>query len=439
MIKTRRRVARITAMEPPRELAISKRLWLLAGLLWAGVCAGEASGGVNDPSQVAKPYLILVSIDGFRWDYSRRFDTPALDRIAANGVRAAALIPVYPTLTFPNHYSIATGLYPANHGLVGNRFPSKDRRHFFSLHDRSTVEDGSWYAGEPVWVAAERHGLVSAAFFFVGTEADVAGIRPTHWQTFNPAIAAVRRVDQAIAWLSMPAERRPHVITLYFEDVDDASHDYGIDSPQTAAAIERVDGYVERLLEGLESLPIADRVYVVVVSDHGQSSYRRELQTFIIDEVVDLEGVRSVDHGPVSFLYFDEPDAARAAAICEAINARWRRGRAVVPDDAPERWQTTGGSRFADVIVQADARAAVRSTRDPAHGLSLGDHGWAPDFSDMHGIFVAMGPRLPKGRRIGAIDAVDVYPLLMEILDLPISGPIDGDPEALVPLLTEAQ
>ena len=419
------------------HFATTRILCALFGLLWVGVSAGQVSGGVNAPTQIGKPYLILLSIDGFRWDYPLRFDTPTLDRIAAGGLRAESLIPVFPTLTFPNHYSIATGLYPANHGLVGNRFPSKDRRRFFSLRNRSSVEDGSWYGGEPVWVVAEKNGMVSAAYFFVGTEADIDGIRPTYWNAYNEGIAGARRVDQVLEWLSMPEKLRPHMITLYFEDVDDATHRHGINSPLTAAAIERVDGYLERLLDGIDELPHAADVYLIIVSDHGQSSYRRGAETFVIDDVVDLEGILSIDHGAVSFLYLDEPDYPRAAAICEAINARWRRGQAVMPGEAPAAWHAARGSRFADVIVQADAGASVRSTRDPQRTLSRGDHGWAPDIKDMHGIFIAMGPRLPKGERIRAIKAVDIYPLMMAILGFSMTQPIDGDADALVPLLSE--
>lgn len=409
---------------------------MFASLLWVVVGAAQGSGGTNAAEQVDKPYLILISIDGFRWDYRARYDTPALDRIAANGVTADALVPIFPTLTFPNHYSIATGLYPVNHGLVGNRFPSGDRQRFFSLSDRTSVEDGFWYGGEPVWVAAEKAGMVSAAYFFVGTEAAIDGVRPTYWNRYNSAIPGARRVDQALAWLSMPADRRPHFLTLYFEDVDETSHQYGVDSAMNTAAVKRVDEYLTRLFEGIDKLPIADQVYTLVVSDHGQSSYRRDVTPFVLEDVVDLDGIRAVDHGSVSFLYFDEPDSVRAEAICDAINDRWTHGQAVTADGATAAWNLHGGSRVADVIAQADPRASVVSSQQRMQMLPKGDHGWAPEFKDMHGVFLASGPRLPKGEKIQPISAVDVYPLMLEILGLPPSASIDGDPNRLVPLLS---
>jgi predicted AlkP superfamily pyrophosphatase or phosphodiesterase len=413
------------------------RLAGLPLLLWWAVAAAQGSGGINAPGQVDKPYLVLISIDGFRWDYPARYDMPALSRIIAEGVKAEAMIPVFPTLTFPNHFSIATGLYPARHGLVGNRFPSVDRQKLYSLSDRSSVEDGSWYSGEPIWVAAERAGMVSAAFFFVGTEAPVDGIQPSHWHSYDESISGARRVDQAIEWLSMPAQQRPHLVTLYFEDVDDASHDNGVDSVDNRRAAERVDRYLSRLLDGLEALPFADEITLMIVSDHGQAPYRSNAEHFVISDVVDLTGVQSVDHGPVSFLYFDEPDSVRAEEMVARINDRWARGQAITRIDAPPRWHLNNAARVADVIVQADPGAAVAASRDWMPTLSKGDHGWAPEFKDMHGIFIARGPRLPQGRNTGPIVAVDVYPLMLEILELPQRGSIDGDPSRLVPLLDQ--
>ena len=395
----------------------------------------NGTGGINAPDQQDKPYLILISLDGFRWDYQDLYETPAMDRIAENGVRADALVPVFPTLTFPNHYSIATGLYPASHGLVGNRFPSKDRRSFYSLRDREAVEDGSWYRGEPIWVAAEKFGMVSAAFFFVGTEADVGGVRLSYWNSFDESISSNRRVDQVIDWLAMPDDRRPHFIALYFEHVDTATHRSGPGSKRSISSISRVDGYLGRLLAGIDRLPIADDVYIVIVSDHGQTAIDRNAQPFLINAVVNLDGITVVDHGSVAFLYLPEPDRQRSEAIRTSINNAWEHGRAMLRHETPASWHVSGDSGFADVIVQAAPGYAVYSSRRQMRGASIGDHGWAPEHREMHGIFLASGRRLPGGKRISAINAVDVYPLMMEILEIPLTTAIDGSPSRLADLL----
>ncbi len=408
----------------------------LAILLFAGSAVFAAgSGGTNAPPQRDKPYLILISIDGFRWDYLDLYNTPTLDKIAASGVRAERMIPVFPTLTFPNHYSIATGLYPANHGLIGNLFPGKDRDKFYSLRDRESVQDGSWYGGEPVWVAAERSGMVSAAYFFVGTEAPVNGIPMTYWHAFDDAVRGIDRVDKVIEWFSMPDDSRPHMITLYFEDVDGASHQYGPGSPQSIEAIKRVDDYLARLLAGIENLPAAEDLYLVIVSDHGQMIRNTEAEPFIFGDVANLKDLTVINHGAAAFIYFPEPDRERAVSIRDAINAAWNHGSAMLREDLPESWMALDDAGIAEVIVQADPGYLAFSTSRAANGTSLGDHGWAREVEEMHGIFVAAGPRLPMGERIPAIEAVDVYPLMMEILGLPITTPIDGNPDKLTRLL----
>jgi len=377
------------------------------------------SGGVNAEAQQDKPYVVLISFDGFGWDYTDRFSTPALDRLIERGVRAESLKPVYPTLTFPNHYSIATGTYPAEHGIIANRFPHEDSGAWYHYKDRATVQDGSWYGGEPIWVAAERAGMVSASYFFVGTEAPVDGISPSHWYPFSAETPGGERVDQVLRWLQLPADQRPHIVTLYFEHVDATSHRYGPGSPESAAAIAEVNGHLAQLLDGIETLPIRDDVYIIVVSDHGQSVYRDLPGTLILDEIIDLDGIDVVEGGSYAFLFLDDTDGGRAVRIRDAVNAEWAHGRAWLQNDAPEEWQLGHGTRVADVILQPDPGYAVLSTQELAFKMNAGAHGWTPEFRDMHGIFIAAGPRLPSGCTVGTIGAIEVYPLLLAILELP--------------------
>ncbi len=415
--------------------------WILSLALWAiAACSIPAnaeigSGGVNAPEQRNKPYLILISADGFRWDYQDLFETPALDRLAARGVRAESLQPVFPTLTFPNHYSIATGLYPSNHGIVANDFPDPDSDDWY-LHKRAKiVRQGRWYGGEPIWVAAERNGMVSAAFFWIGTEADIKGIRPTYWHKFDDNISGKRRVKQVLKWLQMPVETRPHLITLYFEHVDRNTHNNGIGSRESVREIKRIDRYLGRLMDGIDKLPHSKDVYIILVSDHGQSGYDRHAKILALDKFLNLDGIAIVEGGTYAYLFFDEKSPIRARQIRDDINAVWRHGRAWLPDEAPGSWHTDGESGFPDVIVQPDPHFAVVSGRDKSQIFNLGSHGWDPSFKDMHGILLAAGPRLPKGKRLGTVSNLDIYPLMMEILEIPLTTPIDGDPDKLTRLL----
>lgn len=422
------------------------RLLLLAiTIVVAAACSAPGaqapeiqSTHLNAPGQRDKPYLVLVSIDGFRWNFADQHDTPSIDRLAAGGVRAKSLQPAFPTLTFPNHYSIATGLLPVHHGIVANRFPARDRQRWYWYKDRTAVQDGNWYTAEPIWVTAEKNGMLSAAFYFVGTEADVGGIRPTHWRAFDSEVNGEVRVRQVLDWLTEPPEHRPHMITLYFEDVDDYGHWNGPDSAENIEAIRRVDRQLGMLLDGIGQLPHGDEVYVLLVSDHGMDRYDPAHTPLILDQFIDLNGIRLVEGGPYVFMHFDQADPQRSAQIRDAINARWSCGRALLPQEAPDHWAVGDSPPFADVIVLADAGCGVVSSADMNHKMTPGDHGWPPESKAMRGVFYAMGPRIEPGTEIGTIHVTDIYPLMLRILDLPAPHDFDGNPDLLSGLLLPA-
>jgi predicted AlkP superfamily pyrophosphatase or phosphodiesterase len=428
-----------TAVEPGRLHKLSFLTLMAALLLLACARSGAAESPatrVNAPDQRDKPYLVLVSIDGFRWDFAERFEAAHIASIGARGLQADALRPVFPTLTFPNHYSIATGRNPAAHGLVANQFPNRDRSAWYHYKDRTTVQDGDWYLAEPIWVTAERNGMLTAAYYFVGTEADVAGIHPTHWRAFDANVEGGQRVRQVLDWLAQPPESRPHLITLYFEDVDDNTHWHGIGSPESRAAIRRVDDQVGQLLRGIEALPHGDRVYVLLVSDHGMAAYREDREPLSLDRIVDLSGTRAVEGGPYVFLWFDGDEAHRAESIRDAINEAWDCGRVMLPEDAPESWNVRPGGRFPDLIVLADPGCAVITTMEARRKITPADHGWDPGAPEMRGIFHAMGPRIPAGLRPGEVSVTEIHGLMMSILELPGDDRVDGPGGRLAGLLS---
>ena len=413
---------------PPKGTADFATSILAVFVLGAGLLAQAAepagTGGFNAPDRADDPYLLLVSIDGFAWDYMSLYPTPALDRIAAAGVRAESMRPVFPSLTFPNHYSIATGLYPSEHGIVHNHFPDEARESWYHLWDRDAVEDGRWYGGEPIWVTAEKNGLVSAAFYFVGTEAAIQGVPPSHRHSFDPSVPGSERVAQVEEWLRWPADRRPHLITLYFEHADTAGHDFGRGSPELAAAVAEVDANIGRLLDAIDELGMSDDVNVLIVSDHGQAGYVNPAEAFVLRKYIDVEGLEIVDGGAYAWIYQQQPDRERALAIRDAINANWANGRAVLRDEAPADWRVTGNPRFPEIFVVPEPGHAVVADEESLERLKKGDHGWEPSDRNMHGIFLAKGPALPQGQLIGEVSAVEVYALMLELLQ--IEGPPPG-------------
>jgi len=363
------------------------------------------------------------------------YPTPNMDRIAASGSKAERLLPVFPTLTFPNHYSIATGLYPEHHGIVANDFPDPVRNTWYSLKKRETVEDRRFYAGEPIWVTAESQGMVAASFFFVGTEAPIKGVSPSHWRSYDKKITGQDRVDQVLKWLKAPEQNRPHIYTLYFEDVDDYSHWYGPDSEENIEAIGRVDSYIGRLLDGLAQLPYADQVNIILVSDHGQGAYLENQQPYLLADHVNLADTQVIEGGSYLFLHLDGDEADRAAEIAATVNNSWKHGRAYLPRDTPEEWHIENNPRFPDVILMPDAGYAVLSSEAKTHKINKGDHGWSPETPAMHGFFVACGPNIKAGASLGAVNNIDVYPLMLSILGLESPDDIDGDSRQLADTL----
>lgn len=411
----------------PMAPAVAGVLLLWSFLAWAGPCSAK-----DDP-----PSVVLISVDGLRWDFPARFDAPAMQAMIDRGFQAERLVPVFPTVTFPNHYSIATGLYPDRHGLVGNEFYDPDMARWYALRDRAAVSDGRFYGGEPIWLTAEKRGMPSAAFYFVGTEADIQGRRPTHWRPYDKSVPAAERVDQVLAWLEMPAEQRPRLITLYFEDVDSRAHWRGIDSEELDAAMARVDDALARLVAGIDRLAGQVAVNVIVVSDHGAAGYDDGVPPLVLEQHIDLDGIRNVGEGAFSFLYFEESAKNRIDRVHGLLSRIWRHGEVYRPAEAPQSWRVGDNPRWPDLILMPAPGHGVLSRADQAHRMNPGDHGWAPEAPDMHGVLFGFGPGFRPGSRVPAVRAVDIYPLMTHLLGITDGPEVDGSIKPLLPALSE--
>src|SRR5690625_525394 len=387
-----------------------------------GVEVRTGSGGLNRSDHLEKPYVIIVSFDGFRHDYLDRIEAPNFRRVIEGGVRAGGLIPVFPTKTFPNHYSIATGMYAESHGLMDNTFYDPDFDALYRLSDTLAVRDPRWYGGEPIWVTAERQGMVSGAFFFVGSEAPIGGIQPTYVRNYDGRVPNSRRVATVLEWLSLPEEERPHLVMLYFSDVDNAGHRYGPDSPEVVEAVGQVDRALGQLLDGIAELPIADQINLILVSDHGMSAQDPE-RAEVIDAYAELDGVRSVYAGPYTTLWVG--DSVRADLLRDQLNEGLRHARAYRRYEIPERFRYRQSNRVGDILVLAEPGYQV--IRSNGRANTGGAHGYDPASYTMHGIFLATGPAFPRGELIPAIENVHIYPLVTELLGLEPNPAIDGE------------
>jgi predicted AlkP superfamily pyrophosphatase or phosphodiesterase len=402
----------------------------------SGLPAGR--GGINRVEQQEKPYLILISFDAFRADYLDRFDLPNFRRVMQRGVRARALIPVFPTLTFPNHYSLVTGLTPERHGIVANSFYDPERRQTYRIRDTAAVGDGTWYRGEPLWVTAETQGMVSACFFWPGSEAAIKGVRPTFWTKYDGTVPNTARIDRALEWLRLPPDRRPHLITLYFGDLDSASHDGPLDAPAVAHAATMLDGLLGRLLDGIDALPIRDGIYLLLTSDHGMVETSVS-KTIMLNSLIDTSRLQTAFGGPVASLHLKSRDAEEARMVRDQVNARLEHGRAYLRDEVPEGHHYRADPRIGDVVIVMEESWSVETSilaKIPIR-KRWGTHGWDPEFPSMHGIFVVAGPGIDAGVTIAPVRNIDVYPLMTELLGLRPAARLDGEAGRIRGLLSQ--
>ncbi len=385
----------------------------------------SATGGENAASRLGAPHVVVVSLDGFASRYVGQYEPSALQALAAGGVWAPdGMIPVYPSKTFPNHYALATGMYPARNGIVANTFLDPARGAWYSLGDLSTVQDGSWYRGEPLWVTAERQGMVAASFYWVGSEAAVGGVRPSYWRQYDAGVPNDARVDQVLDWLAYPAQYRPHLVMLYFSTTDAVGHQFGPDSPEMAQAVASVDASLSRLIAGVEALPHANQVTLIVLSDHGMDHYAVSGRRYVAD-VVGLDGLIIPESGPAANVHVDEGIQA-AEAVRDAVNTGLDGVTAYLADEVPERFHYRGDPRIGNLVLMPDSGIVVYPANDRSESEGW-THGWDNALLSMRALFIASGPGLPSAREIEPFEAVHIYPLVTRILGLTPSGSIDGD------------
>jgi predicted AlkP superfamily pyrophosphatase or phosphodiesterase len=363
--------------------------------------------------------VLLVSIDGFRWDYLDRGLTPNLSRLAGEGVRAEALIPVFPTKTYPNHYTIVTGRYPAKHGIIGNVLTAPDIGRRLTLWDRDAVRDPRFYLAEPIWVTAERQGRRTAPLFWPGSEAPINGVSPTYSLPYDSRMPDTARIARMLERLELPAERRPAFLSLYFSLVDNAGHDYGPDAPQTDSAIAAADGLIGRVMSGLERIGRRD-VNVIVVSDHGMAATGPD-RVIWLDEYVAEDALR-----------VDEMSTLLTAWVSPGLEDSVHRALARAPHltlyrraDLAARWHLDG-PRVPPVYAVADEGWTIsrRTAEDPAPEIILGNHGYDDALPSMHAAFIARGPAFRRGVRVPAFRNIHIYPLLAQVLGI---TPVETD------------
>lgn len=379
-----------------------------------------------------EPTLILVSFDGCRHDYQDSAFTPALDKMAKLGVKADGLQTVFPSKTFPNHISIVTGLHPEHHGIISNRIYDAKTGDWYKLSNGAPTQS-KWYHGEPIWVTAERQGIKTATYFWPGSEAEIAGYRPTYWKPYNGKDPYDGRVNQVLKWLDLPKDQRPRFISLYFDEPDHSGHKYGPMTPQAIKATERVDSQLAALWAGIEKRHLESVVNVIVVSDHGMAQLSRDSIIFL-DDYINLNDVEVIDWSPVLAL---RPHSGMEDAVYGALKNAHPKLNVYKKGEIPAKYHYNNNEFIQPIIGITDLHWTVVSHKyfdSHPKRYTGGTHGFFPGYSDMDGIFYAQGPAFKKHYQAPLFQNIHIYELMCRVLKI-TPAPNDGNPEVTTDLM----
>ena len=392
-------------------------------------------------AQEREQYVVMISLDGYRYDYTARFQPENISKLIAKGSAARGMFPSFPSKTFPNHYTLATGMKPENHGLVDNSFYDPEKNQEYQISRRDIVQDGYWYGGTPLWVLAQQQGLIAASYFFVGTEAPVHGMQPKYFYNYDANVSNLSRISKVFEWLQLPDEERPRLITLYFSDMDDIGHRYGPNNDaMLSAKLEKLDRELGALFEGLKSFDLD--INIILVSDHGMTEVPKE-QLLNLDQLTQGIAARVVNNGASAHLYLENKQEMEK--VYQQLLARAKNFKVIKVDDG-EYYKNLDKyrHRMGDLLILPDLgyylatsqglmsyqnRSAMFKTQ------VFGEHGYSPEYQDMMGIFYAQGPMIQEGFVIESFENIHVYPLVAKILGLKLPEGIDGREEVLAGVL----
>lgn len=385
----------------------------------------------SKPQEKTTHPLLLISIDGFRYDYLDKANTPHLDALVKQGALADYVTPIFPTKTFPTHYSIVTGLYAENTGVIANNMYDTILKKRFRLGDREQVQNPAWYGGEPIWVTAEKQGKKAATLFWPGSEAPIKGMHASRWLTYDESISHNARVDTLINWHLLPKNERPLFSTFYLSDVDTQGHRYGPDSDSVALAIEEADRTIGLLIEELKRNNVWPNINVIITSDHGMTEISED-RIILIDKIIDLEKVHMNDWNPVAMI---QPKENFSEEIYTQLKENEKHYKVYKREDLPEHFRLKNHHRVPEIIVIAENGYTITTQNWLENrGVSGGNHGFDPAHPDMRSFFLAVGPDIKSNYTFDGFESVHIYELMCKLLDIqPAKN--DGSPKVLKHLL----
>jgi predicted AlkP superfamily pyrophosphatase or phosphodiesterase len=394
-------------------------------------------GRQNSTEAQSKPYVIMISTDGFRYDYAQKYNAENLLKLAGDGVKAEAMIPSYPSITFPNHWSLITGLYPSHHGLIDNFFYDYKRKEGYAMSNRKNAEDGSWYGGTPLWGLAEKQGMVSASLMWVGSASDAGGMRPTYYYPYHEKFTPSEKVEKVVNWLKLPEDKRPHFISLYFPEVDGSGHHYGPDTKETENAVHLIDQAIGSLVQKVNELGLKN-VNFIFVSDHGMIKVGGGTPLEIPAVLFDKNRFDFYNSQTLLRVYVKNPDEVKA--VYKKLKANKTDDYEVYLDKKLPKYlhfatRDDQYNRIGQILL---IPKAPKIFLEKGKKTSVGKHGYNPKVvPEMKATFFAWGPEFKNNLTIREFANINVYPLVAEVLGLKIDQPIDGKLKVLKKTLKE--
>jgi predicted AlkP superfamily pyrophosphatase or phosphodiesterase len=372
-------------------------------------------------------YVLLISFDGFRWDYLNRGITPNLSEFAASGVKAESMRPSFPTKTFPNHYSIITGMEPENHGIILNNFKDLNTGDIYSMGDTASIRDPKWYKGEAVWSTLKRNDIRTASFFWPGSEVHDIAKRPDYFKIYQHHMPYGDRIDGVIEWLSLPEVQRPKFITLYFHETDSRGHESGPQSPEVNAGISLLDSLFGVMLAKINDLPIADQINIIIVSDHGMTAIYRD-KVINISSLLPGIAFDTWSSGPMMMMDSNDDQVYKMLKDAE------KNFRVYKKSEVPAHLHFSKNPFIWPLVLIAEPGYTLATDWNYDRILkytSGGTHGYDNTVKDMHGIFIAGGPAFKKGMQARTLRNIDIYPVICKIFDVEAARNIDGKLEEI--------
>ncbi len=374
----------------------------------------------NSDQTLTKPYVVMVSIDGFRYDYAEKYQAKNILAIAENGSSTTRLIPSFPSKTFPNHYTLVTGLYPQHHGIVSNSFYDKKTQKGYAIGKPDAVLNGDWYGGIPLWNLAQFQGMCAASYFWVGSEANINGLHPKYYYPYQKTAPYEYRIQRVMEWLQMPEKTRPHFITLYFSLVDTQGHNFGPDSKETEEAVLNVDKQIGALREGLSKLNLP--VTLIVTADHGMENVNKNIN---VHDYIEMPKELFYS-GPVAMIY--TRSESETNDFYEKLSQQTQ-FKVYKREAVPQYLNYSESDKIGDLVLVADPPyTIIYNEKDQGEMKNPGGtHGYDPfEVKNMGAIFYIEGPGIKKNFKLSPIENIHIYPLVAHLLDLKLITPVDG-------------